>query len=95
MLLGGFAIIVTLMAHPNAASLSAAQSLLDGSARAYAWESEDRMALYTNKTLSEVSVSKLTVKPHLLYYDDIKENQWDWRNIATAQYYGKRSVRLQ
>lgn len=94
-LLGGFAIIVTLMAHPNAASLSAAQSLLDGSARAYAWESEDRMALYTNKTLSEVSVSKLTVKPHLLYYDDIKENQWDWRNIATAQYYGKRSVRLQ
>ncbi len=81
-------------AHLTPTSLSAATSLADGSAEAYGQQSLSREMAYANPNIPNVLVKQYTVRPKVLYYDDIKASQTDWRNQAIAQYFGKRSVRL-
>ncbi|MBR5248849.1 MAG: hypothetical protein IKV27_07920 [Lachnospiraceae bacterium] len=35
-----------------------------------------------------------TVRPYLLFFDDIKEDQFHWINKSMADYYGKEKVTL-
>ena len=88
-------IVLTLpLAKTPVTSLSALQSLIDGSASQYALEADERNEIYQNKSINHANVLAYTVKPYVLYYDDIKTDRNDWRNISVAKYYNKDSVAL-
>lgn len=42
-----------------------------------------------------IELRPYTVKPYLLYFDDITTDKNDWRNVALADWYGKESVYLE
>lgn len=86
-----FALTVPGLKNPST-SLSALGSLTDGSAQQYADQSLKREYVYENSTESQVVVSSYTVKPYVLYYDDIKTDSNDWRNRGVAKYYNKETV---
>lgn len=82
------------MAKTPVTSLSALQSLVDGSASQYALEANERKEIYQNQSINHADVLAYTVKPYVLYYDDIKTDKNDWRNISVARYYNKGSVAI-
>lgn len=82
------------MAKTPVTSLSALQSLVDGSASQYALEANERKEIYQNQSINHADVLAYTVKPYVLYYDDIKTDKNDWRNISVARYYNKDSVAI-
>ncbi len=82
------------MAKTPVTSLSALQSLVDGSASQYALEAKERKEIYQNQSINHADVLAYTVKPYVLYYDDIKTDKNDWRNISVARYYNKGSVAI-
>lgn len=82
------------MAKTPVTSLSALQSLVDGSASQYALEANERKEIYQNQSINHADVLAYTVKPYVLYYDDIKTDKNDWRNISVARYYNKVSVAI-
>lgn len=88
-------IILTLpLVKTPVTSLSALQSLADSSAAQYALEANERKEIYQNQTINHADVLAYTVKPYVLYYDDIKTDKNDWRNISVARYYNKDSVAI-
>ncbi|MEF9917881.1 MAG: DUF6056 family protein [Eubacterium sp.] len=90
----GFAFVFAPFTGVPVTSLSASTALIDGSAAQYAEESQNRLAIYENKSIEHAHVPEYSVKPYLLYYDDIKADTNDWRNKSVANYYKKASVSL-
>lgn len=41
-----------------------------------------------------VVVEPLSVKPEVIFFDDITDDPENWKNISTAKYFDKKSVRL-
>ncbi len=78
----------------STSSSSALLSLVKGEAAVYLAENEARWALYTDDSVRDVEVGDFSVKPYVLYHDDIAEDQTDWRNYTVAGFFGKDSVRL-
>lgn len=72
---------------------SAAGALLGGAASQYDAEAEARLALLRSGE-KRVELPAFTVRPYLLYYDDIQEVSWGWQNQALAEYYGLEEVVL-
>lgn len=87
-------VLTLTMAKTPVTSLSALQSLVDGSASQYALEANERKEIYQNQSINHADVLAYTVKPYVLYYDDIKTDKNDWRNISVARYYNKGSVAI-
>lgn len=52
------------------------------------------MDLLYDDSIQDVELQELSVKPYVLYFDDITNNPDDWRNTAVAEYYNKSSVIL-
>ena len=75
-------------------SSSALLSLVKGEAAQYLRENEARWEIYENDAVKNVEVEDFSVKPYVLYHDDIVEDETDWRNSAVAGFFGKDSVRL-
>lgn len=75
-------------------STSAFLSLAKGEASIYLEENKARWAVYEDNTILDVEVEDFSVKPRVLYHDDIVEDSTDWRNGAVANFFGKNSVRL-
>ena len=75
-------------------SLEATKELLNGSAASYSKQINERYQLYTDPSEKEIIVEPLTVKPELLFFDDITDDQDNWKNHGVAEYFGKESVRL-
>lgn len=75
-------------------SSSALLSLVKGEAAQYLRENEARWEVYEDDTVKNVEVEDFSVKPYVLYHDDIAEDETDWRNSAVAGFFGKDSVRL-
>lgn len=75
-------------------SSSALLSLVKGEAAQYLRENEARWEIYEDNTVKNVEVKDFSVKPYVLYHDDIAEDETDWRNGAVANFFGKDSVRL-
>ncbi|MCR5031487.1 MAG: hypothetical protein K6A92_01350 [Lachnospiraceae bacterium] len=73
---------------------SALLSLQKGEAASYRKENEARWELYEGSEVMDVVVDDYTVKPYVLYHDDIIEDPTDWRNVALASFFSKKSVRL-
>ncbi len=75
-------------------SLEAAKELLNGSAAQYHAEIQKRYELYENPEIEVVVVEPLSVKPEVIFFDDITDDPENWKNISTAKYFDKKSVRL-
>ena len=75
-------------------SSSALLSLAKGEAAQYLRENEVRWEIYEDDTVKNVEVEDFSVKPYVLYHDDIAEDETDWRNSAVAGFFGKDSARL-
>lgn len=75
-------------------SSSALLSLAKGEAAQYLRENKVRWEIYEDDTVKNVEVEDFSVKPYVLYHDDIAEDETDWRNSAVAGFFGKDSVRL-
>ncbi len=75
-------------------SVSAIRSLANGEAARYYEENAERLALYNDDSLKDVTVSYLTAKPYLLFKADVgNEGSQDyWINISIVDYYGKDSL---
>lgn len=76
-------------------SLNAWKSLRAGEAQQYHAEYEQRCQLLENETNSEVVLPPYSIKPYLLYFNDITEDSSDWVNQALADWYHKDAVMLQ
>ncbi|MEY8521397.1 DUF6056 family protein [Lachnospiraceae bacterium 38-10] len=75
-------------------SSSALLSLAKGEAALYLGENEARWEIYEDDAVKNAEVEDFSVKPYVLYHDDITEDETDWRNSAVANFFGKDSVRL-
>lgn len=77
------------------AGVSAAQSLLNGEAKAFYTEMLERDQLCRSSEERDIVLSPLSAAPYVLAYMDITEDPNDWKNLCMAQYYEKNSITLQ
>lgn len=77
----------------STSSSSALLSLAKGEAAEYLEENKLRWEIYTDDTIKDATVEDFSVKPYVLYHDDIAEDETDWRNYTVASFFGKDSVR--
>lgn len=75
-------------------SMEAVKEILNGSAVQYHAQIMERQNLYEDSSKKEVVVEPLSVKPELIFFDDITDDETNWKNMSTAGYFGKRSVKL-
>lgn len=80
--------------HQELSTVSAIHDLKEGYAQSYHQEVLHRIALLTMEGVDEVWVPNYSVRPHLLDLEDISVDTDNWRNQATAQWYGKKIVHL-
>lgn len=77
-------------------SLSALRSLLTGEAQTYRAEADERLTLYLDETVDIVEVEPFSVKPKVLFFNDLQEEDSVeyWINKSVAAYYHKEKVIL-
>ena len=73
-------------------SITAILSWKSGELSDYDSQIRSRLELLENEEEEDLQLAALTQHPTLLYFDDITEDQSDWRNKAMARFYGKKSV---
>ena len=75
-------------------AISAYRSLRSGQAARYYQENLDRMACMESEE-EDVVLAPFSSAPYLLFFGDLQEDPESWENVAYANYYGKKSVRIQ
>ncbi|MDD3428578.1 MAG: DUF6056 family protein [Oscillospiraceae bacterium] len=92
----GMAIICSfyVLNRKTSPAYSALQDLQNGSARQYAAQHQERLALYENESLQNIEVSPLSVKPYVLFFNDFTNSEDDWRRDVLCSYYKKQSIVL-
>ena len=78
----------------EATSYEAYREILVGEMTTYKAQMEERESLYNDKDIDIIYVDQLIYKPALLFFDDISEDETDWRNLAIIKYYNKKSIAL-
>ena len=73
-------------------SLSAAQSLLDGSAKQYRAEYLDRLTVLNDASVQRVVLRPFSIKPYVLFFDDGKEEDGYFQNEHMRKYFQKQSI---
>ena len=73
---------------------TAMNSLVSGEAEQYDKEIQARMKVYEDDKIKNVEFDELTVKPRLLFFSDIKEDENNWENQQAALFYNKTKVKL-
>ena len=73
-------------------SLSAALSLLDGSAKQYRAEYDARLTVLNDISIQRVVLEPFSVKPRVLYFDDGKEDDMYFQNRDMRNYFQKESI---
>lgn len=66
-----------------------------GGPQIYAEEFLEREKKILSSKGEDVEVSAYSVKPELIYFDDIVEDKNDWRNQAVSAYYGLKSIKIE
>lgn len=74
-------------------STSALLSIMKGEAATYKAENIERWRLYDDESIQDVEVADFTVKPRVLYHDDVSTDANDWRNWTTLGFFKKQSIR--
>lgn len=77
-------------------SISAVRSIVNGEAAQYYAENAERLALYNDESLQDVTITYLNAKPYLLFKADVgNEGSQDyWINISIVDYYKKNSLTI-
>lgn len=89
--------IFVLPANKNTyTSISAVRSIVNGEAAQYYAENAERLALYNDESLQDVTITYLNAKPYLLFKADVgNEGSQDyWINISIVDYYKKNSLTI-
>lgn len=74
---------------------NALTSLANGKAARYDSEADARVALIMEADEDEViELEPFTVKPKVLFFEDLDRSQDNWKNQAMAEYYGRRGIVL-
>lgn len=91
-----FALVICLKFYglQSTNTTSAALSLIKGEAAQYKEENEARWNIYEDESITNAEVADFSVKPYVLYHDDITTDATDWRNTTTANFFGKESVKI-
>lgn len=74
-------------------SYAAYVSLKTGEAKNFYEEYVARVALLESDK-EVIELQPYTIRPYLLYFEDITTDKYDWKNSALASWYGKKSVYL-
>lgn len=75
-------------------STSALASLVTKEAQEYRRQQEKRLEVLLDDAVSDAELEEFTVKPYLLFYEDIEQDTENWKNIRMRDYYRKNTVRL-
>jgi hypothetical protein len=75
-------------------SASAVTDLISGDAATYLSENKERLTILKDASVLDAELKDHSVHPELLFFSDITEDPKEWINTATAEYYGKNSVKL-
>ena len=96
LVLGAFFVGNTLLTDDtrDLVSVTAVKSLVSGEAKIYDMEMKQREQAYLSDA-AQVRVSPLTVKPELLFWEDITDNPDEWINQVVARFYRKDEVYLE
>lgn len=89
-----FLVSVKYYGFHNTVSMQAWSSMINGEAAQYELEQQERYRLLQDEDLKQVGLSEFTVKPAVLYFDDIEEDQANWKNKAMTDFFGKEAVWL-
>ena len=76
-------------------STSAMMSLISGEAQEYKMQQDQRMKLLLDESVTDVALQAFSIKPELLYYEDIEYDPSGWINTRMANYYRKSVVWLE
>ena len=74
-------------------SYAAYVSLKTGEAKNFYEEYMERVSLLESDK-EVIELQPYTIRPYLLYFEDITTDKYDWKNSALASRYGKKSVYL-
>ena len=91
-LICAFGFLSAVRAGQPLTSVNALSSLRSGEAAAYYACAEARFEILNDPAVLNAEIPAFSVRPVLLYYDDITADPVDWRNGAMQEYYGKASV---
>jgi len=91
-ILGGIILIAAFVQEPDIAVKEATQSLITGEAIQYDSEASTRLKIYLDKKIKNVVVKEYSVKPSLLFNNDIGTDVKDWQNESVAAFYRKDRV---
>ncbi len=72
----------------------AVQTVISGDAGKFSEEAQNRHELALNSKGQDVEILEHTVKPEMLYFDDITGDVSSVNNVYYAEYYGLKSVKL-
>ncbi len=75
-------------------SVSAYYSLTTGEAKTYDAEMGSRFTLYGDKSKTNVEVNAFSVRPYVLYFDDITTEADDIKNYQAACFFGKETIKI-
>ena len=75
-------------------SLSVVRSLVRGDANTYHQEYLSRLEIYNDPKIAHMEIPAFTVKPKVLFFDDITDDASDWKNVALAGFYSKETAVL-
>lgn len=75
-------------------SAEAVYELTTGQASQYHGEAMIRKEQYLDPVMREVEVAPYSVKPRLLFFDDITDDPSNWKNVGVKDFYGKEKVCL-
>jgi len=85
-------IVISLLSGGSLSSVSALGILRNGEAKAFHDCAANRLVILKDSSISDAELEDYPSHPYLLYYDDISENPYDWKNVDMASYYNKKSV---
>lgn len=74
-------------------SITAVKSVISGEAREYDAQMKERQEAYRSDA-AELELTPLSVKPELLFWEDITEDEDAWVNGVVAKFYRKDKVYL-
>lgn len=75
-------------------SIEACKEIIGGQAVQYHQEAMERKRVYQYSVEAHIEVSPYSVKPYLLFFDDITDDPENWKNTAVSNFYDREIVKL-
>lgn len=90
-----FCMVINAAAVPERFTfVSAMNCIVSGEAEVWKQEEKERMEVLLDDEVKDAEIREFSVKPDLLFYEDIEPEADNWKNIRMSDYFRKDSVRL-